>query len=159
MAEKKYHAEKRILYDNRERASKEKLWAELKAMDEFPGEYLITIRLNRPVRSIKQNAYYHFVLSCIITMSEAGAAYTHDRLHRIASSKFNYKLEELPKGDAVLVGQSTSDIDVDEFVKFTQKVKAWAYDEFEVIIPAREDVDYKKWMDVENSYHKKFYGF
>jgi hypothetical protein len=145
--------QKYFLYDNRSEDSKRNLYNELKKLEE--GEYVILVKKNRPVRSLSANKYYHAVLKIIGI--ETG--HTHDQLHEICKRKFNAEMIALPKGGTEVYGKSTSDMDTKEFAGYVNRVKQWAQDEFNIIIPELKDLDYRKWMEIENVYDENNSGF
>jgi len=141
-----------LLYNAGDAESHKKLGRELALLDK--AEYVITVKKNRAVRSLSQNKYYHAILKIIAI----DTGHTHEELHEICKKKFNGKAITFPKGGMEIVGQSTSDLDTGEFTGYINRVKQWAIDEFEIVIPEAKDVDYKQWMDIENNYEKSFNG-
>jgi hypothetical protein len=137
---------KAFLYDNREEQSKRDFYEKLKALE--PGEYVVSIKKNRPARSLNANKYYHAVLNII----SIDTGHTHEQLHEICKRKFNSEVIYLPKGGSEIFGQSTSKLDVQEFASYVNRVKQWAIDEFNIVIPEQKDVDLKRWMDIQNTY-------
>lgn len=151
---------KHFLYDNRDEASKRKFYEKLKEL--LPAEYVVSIKQNRAVRSLSANKYYHAILNIICLSSGQGTgdmSFDHDQLHEILKKKFNGSLIHFPKGGTEVVGNSTADLDTKEFAAYINRVKLWAKDEFEIIIPDLKDMDYKKWMDIDNAYNKTYSGW
>lgn len=120
-----------------------------------PGEYFIEIKKNRAIRSLQANKYYHVVLN-IIGIS---TGHSHDELHEICKLKFNSQLVDLPKGGSQIIGKTTSNLDTIEFAGYVNRVKQWAMDEWGIVIPESKDIDYKRWMEIENTYNENFSGF
>ena len=120
-----------------------------------PGEYVVEVKRNRPIRSLSHNRYYFAILKVIA--SETGNDV--DRLHEIAKKKFNGEMVLLPKSGAEMVGKSTGDLDSKEFSAYINRVKLWALDEFNVTIMERENVTIQNLMDIENNYERVFSGF
>jgi hypothetical protein len=118
------------------------------------NEYVVTIAKNRPVRSLKANKYYHAILKIIAI----DTGHTHDQLHEICKKKFNAEIVHLPKGGTEILGRTTSDLDTAEFAGYVNRVKQWAQDEFNIVIPELKDVDYKMWMEIETTYEDNFQG-
>lgn len=145
---------KLILYDNRTEESKRSLYNKLKELE--PAEYVIEIKKNKPVRAIAHNKYYRVVLKYIAV---ASGEYDEDRLHELMKLKFNYEVVNTPRGGAYIIPGSTSKLSTEEFADFVSKVKMWAKDEYGVIIPERQDVDYLRWMEINNTYNKTFSGY
>lgn len=125
-------------------------------LQEFPdGEYVIQVKKNRPVRSLNANKYYHAILNIIAVST----GHTHEELHEAMKLKFNCSVIFFPKGGSQMVGKSTSDLDTKEFAAYVNQVKKWALDEFSIIIPETKDIDYNRWMEIENAYSENFSGF
>lgn len=117
------------------------------------GNYLIEIKKNYPARSLSHLRYYR---ACLKIVAVATGNYDEDQLHEFCKRKFNGKLEFLPGGEAMMIGKSTSNMQSEEFSRFVGLCKAWFRDEFGVIIPEKKDLDYQKWLDIENSYNNAF---
>ena len=125
-------------------------------------EYIITVKENRPIRSLSANAYYHVILNLIAIHSGQGTGdqkFDHDELHELMKKKFNGTLKNLPKGGTEVIGRSTSQLDTKEFGAFVNKVKKWAIDEWGLSIPEPGDVDRAKWLEIEMEYEKTFSGY
>jgi hypothetical protein len=126
-----------------------------KKLQELPeGNYVVTIKKNRPIRSLNANRYYHFMLNIIATYT----GILHDDLHEAMKYKFNSKVIFFPQGGSQCIGNSTASLDTAEFASFVNKVKNYAITEIGVTIPEAKDVDYQKWMDVENEHDMAFNG-
>lgn len=120
-----------------------------------PGDYVIEVKRNRPIRSLAHNKYYFAILKLIAT--ETGNDV--DRLHEIAKKKFNGEMVQLPKSGMEMVGRSTSELDSKEFSAYINRVKLWANDEFGITVYDRENMTIEQLMDIENNYEKVFSGF
>lgn len=140
------------LYKTDSQESKQKLYNVLKDLQ--PGQYVITIKKNRAIRSLSQNRYYHAILNIIAIAT----GHTHEELHEAMKMKFNCSVIYFPKGGSQIVGKSTSDLDSGEFVGYVNRVKQWAMDEFSIVIPERESIDEHRWIDIENTYDENFNG-
>lgn len=113
-------------------------------------EYVVTVKKNKPVRSINANRYYRAILKIIgIHTGE-----TEDRLHMLFKIMFNFEEFTLPNGDVRRIPATTSNLDTSEFSKYISQVKQWAIDEWQIYFPERNDVDYMREMDIENQYDK-----
>lgn len=141
-----------LLYQAGDAESHRKLGKELSLLDS--GEYVVTIKKNRAIRSLSQNKYYHAILKIIAI----DTGHDHEMLHEICKKKFNGETISFPKGGMEIVGKSTSNLDTAEFTAYINRVKQWAIDEFDMVIPEAKDVDYKKWIDIENEYERSFTG-
>lgn len=144
---------KHILFDTEDEATKEKLLHELRDLPD--GKYEVVIKKNRVIRSLKANGYYHVILNIIAT--ETG--YDRDQLHEICKRKFNGDVIMFKDGSLEIVGKTTTDLDTAEFAAYVNRVKMWCQDEWNIIIPEQRDVDYIKWMQIENAYNKSQSGF
>lgn len=131
----------------------QEIMKQLKAMND--GEYILTIKKKKHIRSLDQNSYYWALLTII---SAESGEYDRDRLHSICAKKFNGELVHLPKSPAERIGRSTATLDTPEFAAYVSRVKAWARDEFDMIIPEKQDVTYQMWADIEENYEKTFIG-
>lgn len=107
-------------------------------------EYIINMKLNRPVRSDSQNKRYWAILQIIA--KETG--YSTDELHEVFKRRFNGKwvLDEM-------IGQSTSGLDSKDFSIYCKKVEVYAEDTFGIKIPRPEDKFYNAWLQMaKNNY-------
>lgn len=118
------------------------------------GNYIIEVKKNRAIRSMSQNKYYHAILN-IIGIS---TGHTHEELHEAMKMKFNCKMIFFPKGGNQVVPQSTSNLDTAEFTAYINRVKRWCIDEFNIIIPEAKDIDYARWLELENTYDQNQQG-
>lgn len=127
-----------------------------KALAELPpAEYVVQIKKNRSIRSLQANKYYHVILNIIGISS----GHSHDELHEICKLKFNSHMIDLPKGGSHVIGKTTTDLDTIEFAGYVNRVKQWAQDEWGITIPEARDIDYARWMEIENTYNENFSGF
>jgi hypothetical protein len=102
-----------------------------------PFEVVITIERRRAVRSLAQNAWYH---GQIIDPIAEHCGYTHDEAHELM------KALHLPKELAVegrngllvegyIIGGSTRKLNKLEFGEYCERVRAWALEKLDVLIP------------------------
>lgn len=129
-----------------------------KMLRELPAKkngYVLIVKENRPVRSLSANGYYWKVLEII------GIHTGHDRefLHEEMKRKFNSEPVEFPKSGMVLKAKSTKDLDTKEFGAYVNRVKNWAREEWDIIIPEPQDMDYLKLMEIDNQYSHSFSGY
>jgi len=149
-----------FIYKAGDSESHRQLGDELRKLKE--GEFVVSVKKNRPVRSLSANKYYHAILNIICIHSGQGTGdqnFDHDELHEILKKKFNSRIVRFSKGGSEIVGQSTSDLDTKEFASYVNQVKKWAKDEFGIGIPEPQDLDYHKWMAIENEYSRTFSGY
>ena len=111
-------------------------------------DYVITIKKNRPVRSISQNSYYWICLQAIA--AETGD--TTDQLHEW------YKLEFLSQEfRGKIIGKSTTELDSGEFTIYLNKVKTHAREFHNVYISDPADRNYAVWEQVtKEKYNSMF---
>lgn len=127
-----------------------------RTLQELPtGEYVVSIKKNLPIRSLKQNRYLHFAIKILAIHT----GFTHEEIYEIAKFKFNGKMINLPKGGTQVIGQSTKDMDTKEFTIFVNRYCKWCQDEFGISIPQPGDLDLMKRMEIENLYSRTFSGF
>jgi CTP:phosphocholine cytidylyltransferase-like protein len=112
-------------------------------------EYLVTIKKNRPVRSVSANSYMWIVLQAIANHTGD----TADDLHEFFKKKY---LSKEVQGE--IIGQSTKNLDTNEFAIYLKKVKEFAKTILEVhYIPEPEDRAYNAWsQEVKEMYDKMF---
>lgn len=119
-------------------------------------DFCVVVKQNRPVRSLSQNGFYHIVLTLICTEANQ---YTHEQLHEICKRKFNYEMVQFPKSGYEVVGKSTANLDSLEFASYVNRVVQWAREEFNIVIPEREAIDYATQVEIGNQYDKSIQGF
>jgi len=127
----------------------------LRSLPPNENGYIIEVTRNNPFRSISQNKYYWAILQII---SISTGEFDKDKLHRICARKFNSTIENLPKGESIVVTNSTADLDTAQFTAYVNRVKMWAREEFDIIIPEPKDMTHKLWMEIEDSYNDHFRG-
>jgi hypothetical protein len=118
------------------------------------GNYIIEVKKNRAIRSLSANRYYHAILN-IIGIS---TGHTHEELHEAMKMKFNCTVIFFPKGGSQVISKTTADLDTAEFAGYVNRVKAWALNEFGIIIPEAKDIDYARWLEIENTYEENQQG-
>lgn len=129
-----------------------------KLLNELPERkngYVIIVKENRPVRSLSANGYYWVILDIIAIHTGHEREFLHEEMKR----KFNSVPVEFPKSGIVLKAKSTKDLDTKEFGAFVNRVKQWARDEWGIIVPEPQDMDYIKLMDIQNDYNRAFSGY
>lgn len=117
-------------------------------------DYVVVVKVNRPIRSIKQNAYYWVCLQ--IVAIETG--HTKEQLHEICKKRFNSDMIPLPKSGNEIVPNTTSDLDELEFIAYTNRCKQFFTDEFGIVIPEREKMTEAQRIEIENTYFDNFIG-
>ena len=144
---------KNILYTAGDEKSHKDLGKYLQGLP--AGDYIIQVKKNRPIRSLSANRYYHLILN--IMGIETG--HTHEQLHEICKLKFNPEIINTPKGGSIVVGRTTGDMDTKEFGAYVNRVKQWARDEFNMVIPEPGEMDRLKQYEIENRYEAVHSGY
>lgn len=144
---------KNYIYDTEQPESHTYLGKQLRELPK--GKYLITVKKHRIIRSLDQNKYYWAIIKII----GIHTGYDQDTLHELFKSMFNFIEIKLPNGDIRRVGQTTSDLDTDEFTRYINQVKQYGRDDFGCIIPEKQDVTYLQWMEIDNEYTKARAGY
>lgn len=117
--------------------------------------HVIEIKENKPIRSLDANAYYWAILTII---SISTGEWDRDELHEVCKRKFNSITRRGPKQEFFIIGGSTKNMDTGQFSAYVNKVKAWAMNEWGILIPEAKDIDYKRWMEIKESYDSQFHG-
>lgn len=113
-------------------------------------DYLVSIKQNRPVRSVSQNGYYWIILEAIA--SETGDM--KENLHAW------YALEYLGQEfRGKMIARSTTELDTAEFTTYVNKVKAHAREFHGVYIAEPNDRAYSAWEQItKEKYNNLFQG-
>lgn len=148
----KFSKMKTVILKTDDEDSKRKLYNVLKELK--PGSYVVEIKKNRNVRSLSANRYYHAILN--IACMELDI--THENMHEAMKYKFNSTVVFFPKGGSQCIGNTTSDLDTKEFTAFVNRVKQYLQDDLGIIIPEAKDIDYGRWIEIQNSYDDNFPG-
>lgn len=119
------------------------------------GDYVIQVKKNRPVRSLKANAYYWMCVK-IYSIHTGHHESEIDYMFRMDR---HYQMKVI-NGREVKVPKETKDLDTKEYADFVSKFLAWGRENFpEVIIPRPEDATYLQWVQVNNDYNESFSGY
>lgn len=114
-----------------------KLGAEMAKLEKGKT-WLIQVKENMPVRSNDQNRYYFAILKIIA--SEAGYETTRE-LHEHCKLTFNGVIRTTRRGNQIMVGGSTTDLNTKAFTAYVEKVKHWARHEWDCEFPEAEQAD------------------
>lgn len=128
-----------------------------KLQDLQPGEYVIDIKKNRPIRSLAANRYYFGVVLKIIVM-ETQQEEDVNQMHEFFKMRLNAQMIEFKNGKREMIPGSTSVMDSKEFTSFVQRVKDYARTELNLVIPEPGDVDRNIWSQINEQYSKRFDG-
>ncbi len=121
-----------------------------------PGEYVIEITRNRPIRSLSHNRYYWGI---VLKQIAIACDHNQDELHEMFKLKFNSKLIEFKDGSRETVPGTTGDLDTKEFALYVERVKAWAVRFLDIRFVEPQDTDYEKWSKIREEYDGKFNSF
>lgn len=145
-----------FLYKARDKDSHQafgkKLWETYES-----GEFVITVKKNKPIRSLGANNYFHMILSIYATytghyLDEIKGEFKYDiGYYDIITDKLGKQFKRL---------KSTSKADTTEMASLTNQLEQWGRNKFpECIIPRKEDATYIQWLEVQNQYERTFSGF
>lgn len=163
---------KPFIYTPGDKACHKKLGRELEQLPKDKGDYIITVKRNRPIRSLSANRYYHAIINIIAI----DTGHTHEQLHDYCKQHFApmesivFELKNMSEqqiADLVArklnppetVIRSTKDMNSTEFATYINKIKMWAAERLGILIPEAKDIDYKKWLEIETEYEKVTSGF
>lgn len=126
-------------------------------LQELPdGEYVVSIKRNKPIRSISQNKFYW----ALVSLCGKHAGHHREEIDYMFRMDRHYEFVEFPNGRTEKVPRRTSDLDTAEMTAVCNNLSEWIKDFFpEIIIPRREDLTYLQWMNIENEYNKTFSGY
>lgn len=132
----------------------------IKAGTKTPKRYTVEIKELKVIHSIPQMAFFHVV--CQIY-----ALYTGHLLEEIKDEfkkECFYEIIRDKQGNEFKRLKSTSGLDKDEYSSLINNLLEWGRKHHPtVIVPKREDMDYRRWMefeiDVKNQYEKEFSGW
>lgn len=121
------------------------------------GDYIISIKKKKNIRSLSANRYYHMVWHIYATHT----GHYIDEIKREFYDKIMfYELHTDKRGKTTKRFKSSADCDTAEMASLINQQAQWGRDEFpEVIIPRKEDATYMQWLQVESEYTKSFSGF
>jgi len=85
------------------------------------------LELRKPKRSLEQNRYYWAVLTDISEQVVPGKAYEPSVWHEYLRALFlPERIVELPDGSVKMVEASTSELRINEFTEYLEKVIKWS---------------------------------
>jgi hypothetical protein len=84
----------------------------------------ITLSEEKKKRTIPENNYYHGV---VVKILSDFMGYSHDEMHGVL--KFHFKID------------STTLLNTKEFEELMQKIREWAWIEYQIMIPLPNEVD------------------
>ena len=102
------------------------------------GRVILSVRKERVQRSKPQNDYYWGV---VVALLIEHLGYTKDEMHEILRNKFLQK-KDLKHPDFILT-RSTAALSTKEFIEYIDMIVQWAAEEFSIVIPPPNDVDYR----------------
>lgn len=110
-----------------------------RAISCLAGRVLITIEYVKGKRSTQQNKYLWGV--CYKLIAEY-TGHSPEEIHDIAKVKFNLKKIDLPNGEHYEIGGSTTEMNIDEFSRYTEELRQWAAVDLNVVIPEPGQTDW-----------------
>lgn len=120
------------------------------------GEYVITIKKNRPIRSLSQNKYYW----ALISLAASHSGHTNREIEFMFKMDRCFESVTYPNGKVKEVPKDTGDMDSDDFARVCNELRQWITEIFpELIIPRKEDLTYIQWMKIEKDYNDTHSGF
>jgi hypothetical protein len=101
------------------------------------GEVNIRITRAYATRSPEANAWYW---SQVVGLVAKHTGYTPDEIHQIYKAKFLPKALAFTDGNGEIVGEfvlggSTAKLNIPEFYDYCERIREWAADELDVVIP------------------------
>ena len=103
-------------------------------MGKIPPHTMLEMELNRVrgIRSTVQNNYYWWIVVQILSDS---LGYTPDEMHEVLKYLHNPKEIALPDGEVVREGESTTKLDTIEAEAYFERIRIWAQQDLNIIIP------------------------
>jgi len=106
------------------------------------GWQFLTIKKPQTEITIQQHRYYRSIVlqSCQKAIHESGVGmFPIDEIHD--ELKKRYGVKKFVLGGKSEVIKSMSNYDKNDYSVYLEKIRAWLYDKFEVILPSPEDYD------------------
>lgn len=102
-----------------------------------------TVKVKRPKRRLRANAYYHAVVVRVVGEEMEGENYDHDEVHEVLKRRCNgrevIKEISVPGKPTFMfsetVGQSTADFDTKEFSDYVQRCRAFSLNFLGTYVP------------------------
>lgn len=129
------------------------LWADI--ADDDQREYIISLKLNRNIRSIPQNAMFHAICQIYAmytghTLEEIKDEFKRERFYELKVDKQGNEFKRL---------KSTKGLDTLEFTSLINNLMQWGQEHHPTcIVPRREDMHYQRLMEIEDQYEREFSG-
>ena len=142
---------KHFVYKAGDKYSHQDLGRELMKLED--GEYLISWKKNRNIRSIPQNRLFHALCSVYAMYS----GYTLEEIKDDFKRDCFYEIKFGKQGQEIKRLKETRGLDTAEFTRVVNQLMLWGSQRWpECIVPRREDVDYKMLMEIETNYDLEF---
>jgi len=121
-----------------------------------PGEYIIQIKRNRPVRSLSQNKFYWALIQIVAT----DTAHTAKEVDNMFKMDRFFETIEYPGGRTKTIPKDFHNLDTVEFSVVVNNLQQWIRETFpELIIPRKEDLTYAQWLQIQKQYADVNSGF
>lgn len=107
-------------------------------LKQFKDCEIVMIIKKRGKRSHPQNRYYWGVViaEIRIRLRELGNEFDAETVHEFLKAKFNGEKIEIPgTGEQIEIGQTTTDMTVEDFSEYLERVIRFANETLEIIIP------------------------
>lgn len=123
--------------------------------------YVLKIEVNFPIRSNEQNKRYHSIMKLIATQT----GQDKDDVEREFKLACHYKAVKTDSGFEIRFPLSSkknldgSDATTRDFTALMIKLENWCAEVHpEITILRKGDLDYKRWMEIDENYKKTFSG-
>lgn len=111
-------------------------------------DYCVVVKENRPIRSLKANAFYWVVIQIYATHT----GHTSKEIDYLFRMDRPWEEIELKTGRK-RVPKESHNLDSKEYAAVINNLLQWGRENFpEVMIPRQEDVTYQQWIEVQNNY-------
>lgn len=124
------------------------------ALSELKGEYVVTVKRRRKIRSLSQNKYYWGV---VVKVIGEYLGETKERVHDMLAALYLRDTIDLKNGNTELTVKSTAKLTTDEFEVYLKQVRQWAQEELSCVIPEPNEVTNEVWERIQAEYDKMFY--
>lgn len=123
-------------------------------LSDLKGDYVVTVKQRRKIRSLSQNKYYFGV---VVKVIGEYLGETKERVHDMLASLYLRDVVDLKNGNSELTVKSTASLDSAEFEQYIKNVRTWAQDELNVYVPEPNEVSEEVWEKIQQEYDKMFY--
>ena len=129
-------------------ADKQAVTDYINKLDVSQRQYKVVISRKEERRTIPQNRLYRLWLNCI--SSESGNDV--EDLHEYFKMQFLGVHSRIIYGEEVIRTVSTTDLNIDQFTAYLDKVQRWASIELGVVLPNPEDLIFEQFAERYKNY-------